>query len=176
MTRTTLRSTVALSSAERASSKGRALDAATSLSAGRRGFEGAIDVLIRRSTNGGRTWDAPRKLLDLSGRVPKNPVAVRQKIGREGETTHNNPVAIVDRGSGTVHFLCCVEYRRCHHLTSKQGGKCSCLSCSLAASRPMSVRSLILFGSSIAAIFVTASGARSSLTVVFTQRGYSSTL
>src|SRR4051812_12302050 len=84
---------------------------------------GAIDILIRRSTDGGRTWDEPRKLLDLTGRVPKNPVAVRQKIGRDGETTHNNPVAVVDRGSGRVFFFCCVEYRRCYHLTSTDDGR-----------------------------------------------------
>jgi sialidase-1 len=83
----------------------------------------AIDILMRRSTDGGKTWEQPRKLVDPGDRVPKNPVALRQKSGKEGDVTVNNPVAIIDRKSGIVHFLYCIEYARCYWMHSEDDGK-----------------------------------------------------
>jgi sialidase-1 len=81
----------------------------------------AIDVLLRRSTDGGRTFDVPRRIAHFGPAVPKNPVAIARKVGREGEQTVNNPVAIADR-SGAVHFLYCVEYDRCFYMRSDDDG------------------------------------------------------
>lgn len=87
-----------------------------------RGDWGPIDVMLRRSTDGGKTWDAPRKLVEPEP-VHKNPVAVAQGIGREGEVTVNNPVAIADGQTGAVHFLYCVEYARCYWVRSEDDGQ-----------------------------------------------------
>jgi sialidase-1 len=45
-----------------------------------------------------------------------------QIISPDGEITVNNPVAIVDRPGGTVHFLYCVEYGRCFYTRSDDEG------------------------------------------------------
>src|SRR3954470_9473348 len=55
---------------------------------------GPIDLLLRRSTDGGRTWSAT------------------QRVAGQGATTCNNPLAIADQ-DGVVHFLYCVGYARC---------------------------------------------------------------
>ena len=81
----------------------------------------AIDILLRRSTDGGRTWDAPRKLADVPGPKQKNPVAVAQKLGNPDDVTYNNPVAFADR-DGTVHFVFCLEYGRAFYLRSDDDG------------------------------------------------------
>jgi sialidase-1 len=80
-----------------------------------------IDIMLRRSTDGGKTW-APRKQIAHFGpAVPKHPLALRQKLARESDQTVNNPVAIADR-DGTVHFLYCMEYARCFSMHSDDDG------------------------------------------------------
>src|SRR5262245_32304297 len=69
---------------------------------------GAIDLVYRRSTDGGKSWSEPKKIVDVGGGFEKNPVAVNQKLGRFPDITTNNPVMIADKG--VVHFLYCVQY------------------------------------------------------------------
>jgi len=64
-----------------------------------------IDILLRRSADGGRTWEPPRLLADA------------------GAQTANNPVMIVERRNGVVHFLHCVQYARAFHMRSRDDGK-----------------------------------------------------
>jgi len=87
-----------------------------------RGDWGQIDIFLRRSTDGGKTW-RQRQHLAIPGRFERNPAAAAQKLGKEGETTFNNPVAIVDRKTGAVHFLICAEYARCFYLRSDDEGR-----------------------------------------------------
>jgi sialidase-1 len=82
---------------------------------------GHIDILMRRSTDGGKTWEPARQIVRLKGTFTRNPAAVAQKLGRPGEITVNNPVAIAD--AGTVHFLYCVEYGRCFSQRSSDEGR-----------------------------------------------------
>src|SRR3954452_25612456 len=82
---------------------------------------GAIDLVYRRSADGGKTWSEPRKVVDIGGGVEKNPVAVNLKLGKFPDITVNNPVMIADRG--VVHFLYCVEYMRCFYTRSEDDGK-----------------------------------------------------
>jgi len=90
-----------------------------------RGDWGDIDILLRRSTDGGRSWSEPQVLADVkAGEAENNPMALKQGLGKAGgDLTANNPVAIADPVKGTVHFLYCVEYARCFHMRSEDDGR-----------------------------------------------------
>ena len=83
---------------------------------------GNIDLLVRRSTDGGRTWDAARKLADPPADAQTNAVALARKQAKEGQITMNNPVLIADR-AGPVHLLYCVGYGRCFYARSDDDGR-----------------------------------------------------
>jgi sialidase-1 len=87
-----------------------------------RGDWGPIDILLRRSTDGGKTWQPRQHVAHHGARVPKNPAALAQKLAKEDDQTVNNPVAIVD-ADGAVHFLYCVEYARCFYQRSDDDGE-----------------------------------------------------
>ena len=80
-----------------------------------------IDVLLRRSTDGGKTWTEPTKIANVADPKPRNPIAVEKKYGTKGDVTYNNPVMIADR-SGAVHLLFCLEYMRCFYARSDDDG------------------------------------------------------
>lgn len=63
-----------------------------------------IDIVLRRSRDGGATWDASRVIADAE----EKPV--------------HNAVAIADRKSGAVHFLYCVNYARAYYMKSEDDG------------------------------------------------------
>lgn len=81
-----------------------------------------IDILLRRSTDNGKTWDSPRKIANVEGPKSKNPVAIERNQANPDDVTYNNPVAIVDQQTGAVHFLFCLEYARCFYLRSDDDG------------------------------------------------------
>lgn len=83
---------------------------------------GSIDILMRRSADGGRTWAPPQTVVHVEGDLPMNPVAAAQKLDTPGENTANNPVAIVDHETGAVHLLYCLEYMRCFAMRSDDDG------------------------------------------------------
>lgn len=80
-----------------------------------------IDIFLRRSTDGGKTWEAPRKIADIPGPKSRNAVATGKNLGRTDDVTYNNPVAIVDR-DGSIHFLFCLAYMRCFYMRSNDDG------------------------------------------------------
>ena len=86
---------------------------------------GEIEIHLRRSIDGGRTWSPPKQVAHLGLRLPRNPHMPEDKkkkdMGGPNEQTVNNPVAIADR-DGTVHLLYCVEYMRCFHIRSDDDG------------------------------------------------------
>jgi len=88
-----------------------------------KGDWGHIDILVRRSTDGGTTWSSPLKLPLPDGPLERNPAAVAQGLGKSGEITLNNPVAVVDHKAGTVVLLYCVEYGRCFATISGDDGQ-----------------------------------------------------
>ncbi|HTN77720.1 MAG TPA: sialidase family protein, partial [Pirellulaceae bacterium] len=83
---------------------------------------GEIDLLLRRSTDGGQTWSKPQKVGKLPRHIKRNVVAAEKKIGASDKFTMNNPVAIADR-DGSVHLLYCIEYARCFYVHSTDDGQ-----------------------------------------------------
>lgn len=63
-----------------------------------------IEILLCRSTNGGRTWSPPQRIADA------------------GKQTVNNAVATIDRDTGQIHFLYCINYHRCYYIVSEDDG------------------------------------------------------
>jgi sialidase-1 len=87
-----------------------------------RGDWGDIDIVLRRSRDGGRTWSEPRTIADVK-EPARNPAAAQQKLLRPGaEAAANNPVAIADGIRHQVHFLYCVDYARCFYMRSYDDG------------------------------------------------------
>ena len=64
-----------------------------------------LDVMLRRSTDAGKTWEGPTL------------------IAGESKATTNNPVMIPDTQTGAIHFLHCVDYARCFYSQSDDDGK-----------------------------------------------------
>ena len=81
------------------------------------------DTYLRRSTNGGLSWQPARKIAHFGERLPRSPIALAKKEGSADDQTVNNPMAIVDRQTGDIHFLYCVNYERCFYLSSRDDGK-----------------------------------------------------
>jgi sialidase-1 len=81
-----------------------------------------IDLLLRRSTDGGRTFSTAVHMGHMEQAFSKNPAAVARNQGIGQGTTYNNPVAIAD-SSGAVHFLFCVEYMRAFYMRSDDDGR-----------------------------------------------------
>ncbi len=84
-----------------------------------RGDWGEIEVHLRRSSDGGRTWSEQRKIAHSAARIEGNPTKAK---GGEREQTVNNPVAIVDNQTGCIEFLYCVNYARCFSMRSADDG------------------------------------------------------
>jgi len=88
-----------------------------------RGDWGTIDILLRRSTDQGRTWSAAQKIAEVEGPKQKNPVALAQKLADTTDVTYNNPVAIPDAKTGSVHFVFNLEYMRAFYMRSDDDGQ-----------------------------------------------------
>jgi sialidase-1 len=80
-----------------------------------------IEILLRRSTDEGKTWSEPRKIADVPGPKTKNPFSLAVKGVNPADVTYNNPVLIAG-GDGTVHMLFCLEYMRCFYQRSDDDG------------------------------------------------------
>jgi sialidase-1 len=50
-------------------------------------------------------------------------VALQQNLAGADEQTYNNPVAIVDRQTGSTHLFFCAEYARCYAMRSDDDGR-----------------------------------------------------
>ena len=80
---------------------------------------GEIEVHLRRSIDGGRTWQPSQHIAHKAGRIEGNP---HKESGGESEQTVNNPVAVVDQKTGAIEFLYCVNYARCFSMRSTDEG------------------------------------------------------
>ena len=80
---------------------------------------GEIEVHLRRSVDGGKSWQPAHKIAHRGQRFEGNP---RKRQGGEHEQTVNNPVAIVDYQTGNIEFLYCINYARCFSMRSVDDG------------------------------------------------------
>ncbi len=80
-----------------------------------------IRILLRRSTDDGKTWSEPKSIADVEGPKKKNPFALRLKNVDTTQVTYNNPVLIADK-DGTVHMTFCLEYERAFYQRSDDDG------------------------------------------------------
>jgi sialidase-1 len=80
---------------------------------------GEIEVHLRRSTDGGKTWQPSQQIAHRAPRIEGNPT---KAAAGAREQTVNNPVAIVDRQTGNIEFLYCVNYARCFSQRSTDEG------------------------------------------------------
>lgn len=81
-----------------------------------------IRILLRRSTDDGKTWSLAKSIAEVPGPKTKNPFALRMKNVDPSDVTYNNPVLIADT-DGTVHMLFCLEYMRCFYQRSDDEGQ-----------------------------------------------------
>jgi len=80
-----------------------------------------IRILLRRSTDDGKTWSEPKSIASVEGPKTKNPFALKMKNVDPSDVTYNNPVLIADK-DGTVHMLFCLEYERAFYQRSDDDG------------------------------------------------------
>ena len=83
---------------------------------------GSQDILMRRSADGGRTWDEPRNIVQLEGPPAENEAALAQGLAEPGVTTYNNIVPIVDAEENVLHFLFCSAYKRAYYMRTADDG------------------------------------------------------
>jgi sialidase-1 len=81
---------------------------------------GEITTMLRRSTDGGKTWSKPVQIAHRGPRIEGNPRKAPGE-GGEHEQTVNNPLAIAD-ADGSVHFLYCVNYEHSFYMKSADDG------------------------------------------------------
>lgn len=80
---------------------------------------GEIEIHLRRSVDGGKTWEPAKQIAHVGSRIEGNP---HKKDEGAHEQTVNNPVAIVDRSTGAIEFLYCINYARCFSMRSLDDG------------------------------------------------------
>lgn len=80
-----------------------------------------IRILLRRSTDDGKSFSPPKSIADVPGPKTKNPFALKMKNVDPNDVTYNNPVLIADK-DGTVHMLFCLEYMRTFYQRSTDDG------------------------------------------------------
>jgi len=81
---------------------------------------GEIEVHLRRSADGGKTWEPTQHIAHSGPRIEGNPH--KKDDGGAREQTVNNPVAIVDRETGAIEMLYCINYARCFSMRSTDDG------------------------------------------------------
>jgi sialidase-1 len=83
---------------------------------------GHIDIVLKRSLDGGKTFGPMRIISHRPKDIERNPLAAKQKLGQDGEITCNNAVMIADEQANRTHLIYCIEYMRCFYRFSSDDG------------------------------------------------------
>lgn len=78
---------------------------------------GEITTLLRRSTDGGKTYSPPKQITHMGPRIEALPIP-----GKEKDQLAGNPTAIVDADGRTIHMLYQVNYERGFYMKSVDDG------------------------------------------------------
>ncbi|MEO6003712.1 MAG: sialidase family protein [Opitutus sp.] len=85
-----------------------------------------IDLFLRRSPDLGKTWEAPQKLAHRGVhpglQVQANAATVGRKLGAADQFPFNNQTLVIDRKSGDILFVYCINYDRCFQRRSRDEG------------------------------------------------------
>lgn len=79
---------------------------------------GEIEVHLKRSMDGGKTWSQAAPIAHRAARIGGGTGDGKT----DAEQTVNNPVAIVDAVDDSIQFLYCVNYARCFSMESRDDG------------------------------------------------------
>jgi sialidase-1 len=80
------------------------------------------DILLRRSTDGGKTWSDPKVLSKRPPNLQPNPAGLKQGLTKADKVTAHNAICIADAETGAVHMLYGIEYSRFFHIVSTDEG------------------------------------------------------
>lgn len=85
-----------------------------------------IDLFLRRSPDLGKTWEAPQKLAHRGVhpglKVQANAATVGRNLGAPDQFPFNNQTLVIERKSGDILFVYCINYERCFmRRTSDEG-------------------------------------------------------
>ncbi len=78
-------------------------------------------LVMRRSTDAGKTWSEQSEVFTLPEPQPMNPLRVELRLGPTNDRTHHNLVLIPDR-NGAVHAVFCADYWRSFYSRSDDDG------------------------------------------------------
>jgi sialidase-1 len=78
---------------------------------------GEITTLLRRSTDGGKTWSKAKQITHMGPRIEGLPAE-----GKEKNQLSGNPTAIVDAEGKTIHFLYQINYEHGFYMKSVDDG------------------------------------------------------
>jgi sialidase-1 len=81
------------------------------------------DILLRRSTDNGKTWTEPKVLSKRPPDLQPNPAGLRQGLTKPEKVTAHNAICIAERETGAVHMLYGIEYSRFFHIVSADEGE-----------------------------------------------------
>ena len=85
-----------------------------------------IDLFLRRSTDRGKTWEPPVNMAyrgNHSGlQIKQNPAAVGRNLGAPDQYPFNNQTLVIDRKTGDILYVYCVNYERCFQRRSTDEG------------------------------------------------------
>lgn len=85
-----------------------------------------IDLFLRRSVDLGRTWEPPVKMahrgLHPGLKITANPAAAEQNLGAKDQYPFNNQTLVIDRKTGDILYVYCINYERCFQRRSRDEG------------------------------------------------------
>ncbi|NOX99390.1 MAG: exo-alpha-sialidase [Verrucomicrobia bacterium] len=82
-----------------------------------------VDIFMRTSKDGGKTWSDSAKITSPPADAKDNPVSLKlKKPATVGAIATHNPTVVADQKDGGVHLLYGVEYNRVFYMSADDNG------------------------------------------------------